>query len=342
MKHDAVDVAGWLASPDRAMLMEEGGYASLSNRLGGAARAAAPHRMVNYNGNINLQSPEPGAVIDSAIQMAKGIGGFAENRYGNRSVALKIPSKQFRDFFSQILSLGIVLHKEIFANDITDAYQDNELRLRIAQDLLARLQELLQNSKSDKEKITLLKEIQRVNEEIERRKITERELARKAEFATLNLNVEPVVYHHGKEYAPRGFEWFYGIDNQNKVLGTPVKFPIPKNFVESVDTKKKWASASSDGVEFSAFEVETNIEGNNEFWTKAMQNHFKNSYKTSLENEGNYSLLRLEPFNPNQPVCYIILPKHKNKIKIARVMFPNSNLEQKHSSAVKDAVKEAK
>ena len=74
----------------------------------------------------------------------------------------------FQGVFDKILTLGQVLDKSITAQDITDSYNDVELRLKIAQATGRRLMVLLEKAETEKEKLKLLQEIQRINEKIER------------------------------------------------------------------------------------------------------------------------------------------------------------------------------
>jgi len=310
-----------------------------------APASSSQGRMVNYTGDIHLESSEPEAVIDTVIQRAVAKGGSVSNRR-NGFVSLQIPVAQFRDFFNYILTLGKITGKSIYADDITDAYSDNAARLRIAETTLARLQELLAEAKTEQEKITLLKEIQRVSEQIEQRKLTEKELLRKAAFSTINLwarntPVQAVPY---RAYI-NAFDWFttlpnkYGYSSLEKAL----KLSVPQGFIE-IEDHKKWNAASALNAEFFAFERKNNPKGTPDFWANAMLEFFKSQYNAELKSEENFSLVRVQSFETEPRVFYIAILKKSDKktLKIAVANFPNLNAEQKNSEAVMEVLRGAK
>jgi len=319
-----------------AVAMEDGGSAPLESPV-------PQKRMVNYNGEIHLESSQPEAVIDTVMRRAIAKGGSVSNRR-NGFISLQIPVAEFQTFFNYILTLGKITGKSIYANDITEAYSDNAARLRIAESTLARLQELLAVAKNEQEKIALLKEIQRVSEQIEQRKLTEKELLRKAAFSTINLfarntPVQAVPYRANIS----AFEWFAQLPNMYS-LGDPLKLSVPQDFIETEDSKRKWSAASALNAEFLAFERENNPKGTPDFWANAMLEFFKSQYNTELKSEENFSLIRLQSFETEPTIFYIaILKKSDEKtLKIAIARFPSPDVEQKNSEAIKETLRRAK
>ena len=66
------------------------------------------------------------------------------------------------------LEFGEVLGKIITSEDVSEAYTSVELRLKTSKTTRDRLISLLEKTNDDKEKINLLREIQRLNEQIDR------------------------------------------------------------------------------------------------------------------------------------------------------------------------------
>ena len=331
----------------------EGSAGGISTRAHGSLRAeqavdlvdytmesedySSARRMVNYTGEINLESATPEAIIDTVVQRAIAKGGSVSIRR-NGYVSLQIPIAEFRTFFNYILTLGKVLRNSIAAEDITDAYADNASRLRIAESTLARLQALLATAKSEHEKVALLKEIQRISEQIEQRKLTEKELLRKAAFSTINLFVRNAqVIPLGANI--KAFEWFMQIPNMYS-FNEPIKLKVPEGFIETEDSGKRWSAASALNTEFIAFERENNPRGTPDFWTEAMREFFKRKYNTEIKE----SILRLQSTGPEPIVYYITVLKGSDKktLRIAVAKFPSLEAEQKNSDAVKTVLKEAK
>jgi len=305
----------------------------------------APARMVNYTGSINMQSAEPEVLIDTVAAWAKAKGGSISNRR-NSFISLQIPVAEFKNFFNQILKLGRVTSKNISASDITEAYADNAARLSIAESTLARLHQLLAAAKTEQEKIALLKEIQRVSEQIEQRKLEEKELLHQAAFSTINLwvsNIPAVIPYRANIKA---FEWFSNLPNMNirSNKEKALKLSIPKDFIETSDTKREWSTASALNAKFSAFERKNEPQGTANFWAEAMLEFFKSQYSAELKTEENFSLVRLQSFGTEPEVHYIALLKKSDEktLRIAVAYFPNIEAEKKNSEAVLEVLRRVK
>ncbi|MCL2259970.1 MAG: DUF4349 domain-containing protein [Fibromonadales bacterium] len=329
--------AASVESADVVMAMDAG--AGDMFLMGSSAGSARSQRMVNYTGNISLESSAPEAVIDTVVQRAVAKGGSVNNRR-NGYVSLQIPVAQFKEIFDYILTLGRAINKNLHASDITDAYADNAARLRISESALARLHDLLKVAKSEQEKLALLKEIQRVSEQIEQRKLEEKDLLRKAAFSTINLNVrnEPPKF---MPYSTniKAFEWFKQLPNMHS-FGKPIKLKVPQDFIETEDSRKKWSAASALNSEFIAFERKNNPQGTPQFWINAMHTHFKTIFNSEIKED----ILRLQSVGSEPVVYYITVLKSSDKktLKIAVAKFPSLEAEQKNSDAVKAVLKEAK
>jgi hypothetical protein len=299
-------------------------------------------RMINYHGDIKMQSASPEAVIDTVIERAKAKGGSIKERR-NRFVSLQIPVAEFKDFFNYILTLGDVITKSINAKDITNDFADNATRLRIAEQALERMQELLKLAKTEQEKIAILKEIQRLSEQIEQRKLEEKELLRKAEFSDITLSVSNMPATTPVRINIKAFEWFAKLLNPNthSSRNKKLKLQIPKDFIETADSKQVWSAASALNAKFWAYEKKNKPQGTADFWANAILNFFKSQYATELKTEENYSLIRIK----NQEEIYyvaILKGSDKKKLKIAQAYFPSKEAEEKNSEAVKEVLKGVK
>ena len=335
----AMLAAAPMAVEEAQALEDEAGYGGSDGAMVGGMASA---RMVNYTGSITMQSAEPEALIDTVAAWAKVKGGSISNRR-NSFISLQIPVAEFKNFFNQILKLGRVTSKNISASDITEAYADNAARLSIAESTLARLHQLLAAAKTEQEKIALLKEIQRVSEQIEQRKLEEKELLRLAAFSTINLwvsNIPAVIPYRANIKA---FEWFSSLPN-NSINGKALKLSIPKDFIETADTKYEWSTASALNAKFKAFEKKNEPQGTTNFWAEAMLEFFKSQYAAELKTEENFSLVRLQNFGTEPEVHYIALLKKPDEktLRIAVAYFPNTEVEKKNSEAVLEVLRRVK
>ncbi len=331
-----------MAIEEAQALADEAGAVYGSAGDGGMLADMASARMVNYTGNITMQTSEPEMLIDTVANWTKAKNGSISIRR-NGFISLQIPVAEFKNFFNQILGLGRVTSKNISASDITEAYSDNAARLKIAESTLARLHQLLAVAKTEQEKIALLKEIQRVSEQIEQRKLEEKELLRQATFSTINLWVSNIPTAIPYRAHVKAFEWFSNLAN-NSINGKALKLSIPKDFIETSDTKREWSTASALNAKFSAFERKNEPKGTTSFWAEAMLEFFKSKYATELKTEEKFSLVRLQNFRTEPEVHYIaILKKSDEKtLRIAVAYFPNIEAEKKNSEAVLEVLRRVK
>ncbi|MDR3001608.1 MAG: DUF4349 domain-containing protein [Fibromonadaceae bacterium] len=344
---DRAMARGSVRSAPPPMAMDAG----WDNSMAVEAEPARVARMVNYNGNINLQSAEPEAVIDTVVERAKTKGGSVNSRR-NGHVSLQIPVAEFRTFFDYVLTLGHVVSKNISANDITDAFADNAARLRIAENTLTRLQELLAVAKTEQEKIALLKEIQRVSEQIEQRKLEEKELLRRAAFSTIELWVRNIpVQAAPARINIKAFNWFAPLPNEgthSRGRGcAPLKLKAPKDFIVTENSWCKWSTASALNTNFWAYERLNGLDGPQGtpiFWASAMLEYFKHDFKAELKTEEKFSLVRLQSLHTEPRIYYIAILKSTNKdyIRIAQAYFPTKEAEEKNSEAILETLRRIK
>ncbi len=345
MQLDQVDVLGWIDNPS-AVFALDGNVDEASSEPGDGDYAEAvartkSARMVNYHGFARLESPEPEAVIDTVVQRATAAGGAIHSRRIG-FVSLQIPVSVFKPFFESVLSLGRVTDKGVSARDITEAFADNAAALRIAESTLARLQELLAAATTEIEKLELLREIQRISEQIEQQKLREKELLNQAKFSTIELSVRNTPLPQPIKFNFNAFEWFASLTmnhcnalNSIRINSTQKSLSIdtPPHFVKVQEDR---CAASARNSEFFAFERENDPQGSADFWTSAMLEYFKTLYQTELKKEENYSLIRLQSYGVNPKVIYIAVLNSPDPetLKIACAFFPNAEAEKADAKAI--------
>ena len=108
-----------------------------------------------------------------------------------RAADLRVPVARFEEAMDAVLGSGEVVEKSISAQDVTDAFVAVELRLATLRNTQARLQALLAKSQDEQEKLMLVRQIQRVSEEIDRLEGQSRTLADLADLARINVSLLP-------------------------------------------------------------------------------------------------------------------------------------------------------
>jgi hypothetical protein len=104
--------------------------------------------------------------IDKAIDVAEATGGYLAGRK-DASVQLRVPSAHFRDAMTRLESLGVVMHRSVSANDVSEEYHDAEVRLTNLRATRTRLQELLSKAPNVNDTLTVERELERVAMEID-------------------------------------------------------------------------------------------------------------------------------------------------------------------------------
>ncbi|MDB4994589.1 MAG: hypothetical protein JWM74_2021 [Myxococcaceae bacterium] len=127
----------------------------------------APHEatMLIYTAHVTMAvyQVEPG--LANVEKIARELGGYLSNR-GDTEITVRIPRARFDEAIRRVGLTGDVLHKELSAEDVTDAFVDLEIRVKNARNMRDRLAELLKRA-DVKAALEIEKELGRITGEIE-------------------------------------------------------------------------------------------------------------------------------------------------------------------------------
>jgi hypothetical protein len=127
----------------------------------------APHEtsMLIYTAHVTMAvyQVEPG--LANVENIARDLGGYLATR-GDTEITVRIPRARFDEALRRVGLSGDVLHKELSAEDVTDAFVDLEVRLKNARNMRDRLAELLKRA-DVKAALEIEKELGRITGEIE-------------------------------------------------------------------------------------------------------------------------------------------------------------------------------
>lgn len=124
-------------------------------------------RKVVYTADYRIVVGDLEGAIKSTEQLAASAGGYLQRITGD-SITIRVPVERFEEVTDQIESMGRVSRRNIQASDITEQFVDLEARLRNARAVAARLNELLARAENVQAALAVEKELNRVNEQIER------------------------------------------------------------------------------------------------------------------------------------------------------------------------------
>jgi hypothetical protein len=189
--------------------------AELEKVLNAAAEAGEPpplteNRKIVYTAGLTLIVPDVTHAMETAVNMAKEMGGYLYRQSGNR-VVFRIPAERFESAVNRFSGLGSVADKTITATDVTERYMDLDARLKNARILAERLRKLLANA-AIKEAIEIERELARVQAEIDRLEGQLRLLKTQIAYATISLEFRSAVRELPAALKVKlPFAWLHGL-----------------------------------------------------------------------------------------------------------------------------------
>ncbi|MCB9763363.1 MAG: DUF4349 domain-containing protein [Alphaproteobacteria bacterium] len=298
---------GGAAQPSRyAEPMDADGVPDQDDRP--PAEPAPVRRKVFYNGFVRLRVTDAEDTVAQVVEMVEARGGYVERR-SLRSVTVRVPVDTFLDTYEAVQALGDVLDESLTAQDVTDAFTETELRLRVAEDTRARLQELLAQATEEQEKIALLREIQRLTEQIDQIEAELRTLSQLAAYSRLTVEAQPRQLTAGSDRPPppgalaflrRLSPFKRDVAANNKHL--PLE--VPEGFV-ALDLKRRFVAESADGAAVWAHKRENQPQGDAAFWVAAMSDaHASDFASAEIATFGAWQVLRLVEAGADEPYEY--------------------------------------
>jgi hypothetical protein len=296
-------------------------------------------RMVHHNGYIHLRTPQPAKLADEAVKIVETSGGYVE-QMDNHSAVFRVPVMQFKAVFKQLLALGDVLDQSITSEDITDAFMDVDLRLSIARATRKRLVALLGKAKSEKEKIRILREIQRISTQIETLNAQRDRLLSMSRYGRITLRIETrrLGQVDAGHEAIAAFEWIHQLSPFSEQIarsGKPLAFDVPKGMVV-LDQKKLWVAESPDGAFMRASQHNRQPAGDTAFWLKAVGLRLSPGYgDTRTLEAGNFKLLRLED-RSETPYVYLIAlhVTERQTLELVEIYYPTPDHEKRYNESI--------
>jgi hypothetical protein len=170
-------------------------------------------RMIIYAARLVINVLEPEKSLEEALAVMQKMGGFLAQR-NNLYVELRIPSALFFDYVREVEKLGIVVHRTIASEDVTEQFADLTLRLGNLQVMRTRLLALLELARTVEDRLAIERELTRINGEIDAISGRLRMLRNLVDFATVQLQFTP--RHEGGPVTPQKLAtpvwWVKGFD----------------------------------------------------------------------------------------------------------------------------------
>jgi Domain of unknown function (DUF4349) len=313
---------------------------------GASPQPPASARMVYYEGFARLRVDAPRKIADDAARIVTESGGFVEQLSSTR-LTLRVPVARFKDLFKVLLGLGQVVDKAVSAQDVTEAFTALELRIETAKASRDRLIQLLAQAKTEREKLDLLREIQRLSLELETMESHKRFIASLASMSRITLELEErqrEVTTLASE--PIGtFAWIHELSPFKRDLalsGERLKSPVPEGFVALSD-RKQLIAESADGATFAAYARHNVPKANTEFWAAAIAFRLAPEYaaveKSTL---GAFAVLKLKDRGDPAYVYWLAVAADGDTLAVIEAYFPDEAHATRHGPEVGKAIAEVK
>lgn len=142
-----------------------------------------------YRATLVLAVFEVKKALDRVEELARELGGYLLRR-DDETVTIRVPVAKFNSGLSAAASLGDEVSRQISAEDVSEQYRDLTIRLRNAEVVRDRLQELLARANDVKEALLVEEQLGRITGTIEQIKGRLKVLDELVAFSTITVTVQ--------------------------------------------------------------------------------------------------------------------------------------------------------
>jgi len=199
-------VAATPSTPEMCGIGAGKGVASLE---AGPVVAVEP-RSVVYTGAFTLLVADVAAAVEATRRMGESLGGYLQCATTD-GVVIRVPAARFEEAVAALPVLGTVTQRRIEVQDVTEACEDLEIRLKSCRVLLDRLLVLQAQADNVKDAVEVEREVARVREEIEKLEGRKNRLANRVAYATLSVSFVPIQEAPSELKASLPFGWLRGL-----------------------------------------------------------------------------------------------------------------------------------
>jgi hypothetical protein len=145
-------------------------------------------RQIIYTAGMTIDVWDVEDAMEKAMRMPDRFGGYVHmSRVGY--IVLKIPAAKLRAAMDELQTWGVVLARQLQAQDVTAEYTDLVSRIRVLQETQAQLIELLKRAKSVEEALHVRKALDDVTMQLEVALGRMRQLSDSIAFSTLTVQL---------------------------------------------------------------------------------------------------------------------------------------------------------
>ncbi len=154
-----------------------------------------PGKKLILNGDYTIRVKELEPAIDALQRLALERGGYLVETTVNRAddgsaaarIVLRLPAERFGEVVGSVGELGDIQRQQVWSQDVTAQFIDQESRLKVLTEHEQKLQELAQSAANFDDWLRLAKQINETRAQVESLQGSLKQLANQVEYSTLNI-----------------------------------------------------------------------------------------------------------------------------------------------------------
>jgi hypothetical protein len=159
-----------------------------------------------YTATLHLAVFETKKAMSEVEKLTKKLGGYLVQR-DDSLIVVRVPADKFETALGGVAGLGDELHRSVKVDDITEAFNDLEIRLKNFEAVRRRLEELLARAVNVEEALSVEQQLERVAGEIESIKGRLKRFRELVAFSTIWVQFRPRVAEQVDSEFELPFPW---------------------------------------------------------------------------------------------------------------------------------------
>lgn len=152
--------------------------------------ASTEERMISFTADFRITVKDVEESRKKIKSLTKEWKGFVTKDSSTVSI-VRIPSESLENFLAAIRQIGSVESEDITGLDITDDYKDNLIKLESFQRIKTKYQALINKATNVQDLLSIERELERVNVEIERLEGHKRSSEMQTKYSTVYVYLTP-------------------------------------------------------------------------------------------------------------------------------------------------------
>ncbi|HEY6953184.1 MAG TPA: DUF4349 domain-containing protein [Bacteroidota bacterium] len=149
-------------------------------------------RVIQYSATINMNTDSPDSLFKRILDLTVANEGYMLRTEKER-ITVRIPTPRFASFLNSLSGYGEVVSKNIEGTDVTEEYFDLTTRLDNAQKTRLRYLELLNRAQTVESALSVERELERLNRDIDLLSGRINKLKHLADFSTITITTAAPV-----------------------------------------------------------------------------------------------------------------------------------------------------